>query len=160
MTDLLIDTNSLVLYILGSTNPNYLKSNRKHARISAFDQRHYDLINGLIQTHDRLITSPNVWTEVDNLCTNYIHGDDKYTYINIMKVIINQSVEKYIETKESISDPTQFYHIGITDSIILKLAESCKTLITADSMLADFARSRSITVIDMKQIATQDALSN
>ena len=156
MNDLLIDTNSLILYILGTVNPEYFADNRKHDRISAFSKKEFDFLCSIIASHQRLVSSPNVWTEVDNLCTNYIHGDDKYRYIQIMNSLISNSFEKYLETATVLTDYECFYRIGVTDSILLKLAQECKTLVTADSKLSDSAHALGINVVDLKAIATNN----
>jgi hypothetical protein len=74
----------------------------------------------------RIITSPNILTEVDNIL-NRITGEDKYKYLILVKTIYKQTIEKYIKT-ETISQNWHFGALGITDSAILMMAKESELL--------------------------------
>jgi rRNA-processing protein FCF1 len=156
MKTIVIDTNTLVLYLLCSTNVNYLKS---HDRLNAFDKNDFIYIDGILKTFDRVITTPNVWTEVDDLCTNTIKGDDKYIYICIIKKLVNDFIEIYTPTKKLSENHNAFYNLGFADTGLLELSIEHKNLITTDSKLSDFARASNVTVLDLTEYKTQKILS-
>lgn len=156
MNKIVIDTNTLLLVVLCATNINYLKS---HKRLNTFNEDDYILIEELLNSYDKIITTPNVWTEVDNLCTNTIHGDDKYIYIQTIKKFVCEFIELYTPTKTIIDQHIAFYELGFSDTGLLELAIEHKNLITSDSTLSDFARASNVNVIDLKEYKSKEILS-
>jgi hypothetical protein len=102
-----------------------------------------------LSKYDRIITSPNILTEVDNIL-NRITGEDKYKYLILVRAIYKQTIEKYIKT-EIISQNWFFDTLGITDSAILMMAKESELLISGDSSLCDYARSLDIKIFDFKE---------
>ena len=149
MNDIVIDTNALVLFVLGTVNEGYIG---KHKCLSIYSLEDYSYLINLISRSCRIITSPNVLTEVDNLC-NRLKGDDKYRYIKIFREISNSYQEKYRETKKIVKDELM-WDIGLTDVVLIDIAKKSDLLITADSSLSDKARAEGIKVIDLKQRVT------
>ena len=152
INDIIIDTNALVLYILGSINPNYIG---EHKRLSIYELEDFDWLSYTISRAKRIITCPNIWTEVDNLC-NKLVGEDKYFYYQFIQEIQKNSDEKYKETKLICKQNYKegyFYEIGLTDSIILELAKKCDLLITNDSDLEKQAKANDIKVYNVKTLA-------
>ncbi|RPA68370.1 hypothetical protein EF405_11950 [Cyclobacteriaceae bacterium YHN15] len=140
----LIDTNALILLIVGIMDTLQIKS---HKRLSIYDEEDFNKLLLVIDDIDRLVVLPNVWTEVDNLLNNF-KGNLKNTYIFQIVEVIKSSTEKYIETIKATEDYA-FYDLGITDSLLLSFAEKCDLLITSDSRLSDYATSRGINVYDL-----------
>jgi hypothetical protein len=103
----------------------------------------------ILSDYDRIITSPNILTEVDNIL-NRITGEDKYKYLLLVKTIYKQTIEKYIKT-ETVSRNWFFGALGITDSAILMMAKESALLISGDSSLCDYAKSLSIKTFDFKE---------
>jgi len=75
-------------------------------------------------------------------------GNYKYTYILELTNVLKKSSEHYIESKSAIENYT-FYDLGLTDSLLLQLAEECEFLITSDSKLSDYAIAKGIIVYDI-----------
>ncbi len=140
----LIDTNALLLLVVGIMDVRQIK---RHKRLSIYDEQDFYDLFSIIQDLESLIVLPNVWTEVDNLLNNF-QGDLKTKYIFQISELIKSSTEKYLETIKVTEDYT-FYDLGITDTLLLILAEKCEFLITSDSELSDYAISRGIKVYDM-----------
>jgi len=103
----------------------------------------------VLADYDRIITSPNILTEVDNIL-NRIGGEDKYKYLVLVKTMYKQTIEKYIKT-EKITQNWYFDSLGITDSSILMMAKDCELLISGDSSLCDHAKSLNIKTFDFKE---------
>lgn len=158
MKDILIDTEALVLYIVGTINGEYLNTNRKHKKISVYSKHEFDIVVSLANSH-RLIASPNVWTEVDNHLNDNLYGNERYLYFQMMDKLISNSIEKYIETRVVLNEYQKFTEIGITDSVILELAKNCECLISGDSTLSNLATSNGLKVVDLKAIVA-DRLRN
>lgn len=143
----IIDTNTLIILILGSINPSIINS---HKRTSIYDPSDYELILKLIGDIKSLLVLPNIWTEVDNLL-NGQSGNIKNEYIKLLRYITEQSTEQYLISKD-ISAKQTIYDLGLTDSAILEIAKDCKLLITSDSNLSDYAKALNINVFDLVKL--------
>ena len=158
MKKIFIDANALILFVLGNVNSNYIG---RHKRLSIYTQRDFDYLETLIRNGQSIVTSPNVWTEVDNLCHDSITGDDKFIYVKLMRRIHNEWVfsfeETYVKTSEAVK-MQQYSQIGLSDTIALMLSHHCDLLITGDSELTVLAIANGIKVFDMKADVTQRAL--
>lgn len=142
----LIDTNALVVVILGSIDTKLLITNR---RTSIYEEQDYhDLVN-VIGNIEELVVLPNVWTETDNLLKNSI-GNRKYEYIEIFKETVKKTTEKFLETKLAYEN-FSFFELGLTDTLLLEYSRNCELLITSDSKLSDQARARGIEIFDVVQ---------
>ena len=144
--DVIIDSNIFILFLTGQINENKIKN---YTRNSLYTRDDYNLLINILSNYDRIITSPNIFTEVDNIL-NRITGEDKYKYLILVKKIYNQTIEKYIKT-ETVSQNWYFDTLGITDSSILMMAKDCELLISGDSNLCDYAKSMNIKVFDFKE---------
>ncbi|WP_323835653.1 hypothetical protein [Algoriphagus sp. D3-2-R+10] len=104
----------------------------------------------LIGSLERILTTPNVLTEVDNLLNNFQKGH-RWTYYQVLKELISKSTERFIESKSNLESQA-FFDLGLTDSGVLEICKECDFLITGDSKLADYANAYGIKVIDLKKI--------
>lgn len=144
---ILIDTNALIILIMGRINPKLINT---HRRTSIYDQEDYYNLIEFVKDISKIITLPNILTEVDNLLNSDL-GKYHYQYIKVFLEFLKQSNEKYFETKKII-ESQHFLNLGLTDSAIIEVAKDCDYLITADSKLSDFAKANSINVIDLVEI--------
>jgi rRNA-processing protein FCF1 len=141
---ILIDTNALIILIIGLIDTNIINT---HKRTSIYEEQdYYDLLSA-IESLDKLIILPNVWTEVDNLLNNF-GGDQKFKYIKIIIETIKSTSEKFIDSIKG-AESESFYDLGLTDSLILDYAKECDLLITSDSTLSDYAIANGIKVFDV-----------
>lgn len=158
MKRILIDSNALTLFVLGTVNQHYIG---RHRRLSIYDEDDFGLLSLYISNCKEVVITPNIWTEVDNLCHDQIHGEDKTTYISLMQKIhtdwIPGFVEEFVRTMDAVR-MTEYSYIGLSDTVILKLSKDCDLLITADSQLSDLARAQGIQVLDLKAEVTRKAL--
>lgn len=140
----LIDTNALVLLIVGIIDPRQIKT---HKRLSIYEEEDFYKLWLVLDGLDQLVVLPNVWTEVDNLL-NTFSRNLKGQYIFAVTETIKETTEKYIKTIKATEQYT-FFDLGITDSLLLHYAKKCDLLITSDSKLSDYALSRGIKVYDL-----------
>jgi len=141
---ILIDTNSLIVIIIGLIDPRIFKW---HNRTSIYTEEDFYELMKIIGGLDKLIVLPNVWTEVDNLLNDF-RGDYKYQYILKITETIKASTEKFIDSHNATQNP-HFQELGLTDSLILEYSKECELLITSDSRLSDYANAFNIPVHDM-----------
>lgn len=141
---ILIDTNALLVLILGLIDP---KSISKNKRASIYEEEDFNNLLYIIEDFNKLVILPNIWTELDNLLSN-LTGDNKYRYCEILKRLSGQINEKYIASNIGINSDF-FYQLGLTDSLIIYYGKNCDFIITADSSLADLALANQIMVYDL-----------
>jgi predicted nucleic acid-binding protein len=146
MRDVIIDTNLFILFLVGQINQNRIA---QYCRNSKFTKADYLTLLEILGPFDRVITSPNILTEVDNIL-NRLSGVDKLRYLALVKQVYSQSLEKYLQS-ETVSKNWYFDVLGLTDSAILMMASESELLISADSALCDYARSLEIKVFDFME---------
>nr|WKN36783.1 hypothetical protein K4G66_30930 [Tunicatimonas sp. TK19036] len=149
---ILIDSNALVLLIVGLIDPSQI---RKHRRTSLYTEKDFQKLLAIIQNPNKLIVLPNIWTEVDNLLNNYLTGSFKWPYVKILREVVAETTERYLSSTFGINSD-YFLSLGLTDSLIIEFRENFDFLITADSKLSDLARAHDIEVYDLVQERNKD----
>ncbi|HBL75208.1 MAG: hypothetical protein A2W90_06025 [Bacteroidetes bacterium GWF2_42_66] len=143
---IVIDSNSLIVLLLGLINPSLIN---KHSKTSIYDEQDFYTLMEVIKDIKTLVVLPNIWTEVDNLLNKFT-GAYKTQYVQQIIQTIKESSEKYIES-HTVENNYAFYDLGLTDTLILEIAKECEMLITSDSQLSDYARANGVTVFDLKE---------
>ena len=79
MSDIVLDSNAFILYIVGRINPETISF---HKRTSLYTAEDFYYLQELISNYDRIITCPNVLTEVDNLLAiaNYVISQNRWIF--------------------------------------------------------------------------------
>ncbi len=140
----LIDTNALIILLLGVIDPNLF---RRHKRTSIYEEQDFNDLLVMIGDVKNLVVLPNVWTEVDNLLNNF-GGRYKDKYVEEITRTIKSTTEKFLESHKATESPG-FFDLGLTDSLLLEYSKECELLITSDSSLSDYAVAYGVTVYDM-----------
>jgi hypothetical protein len=142
---ILIDANALIVLLVGLVNPRLIGG---HKRTSIYEEQDFKNILQIIgQDVSKLVTIPNVWTEVDNLLKDF-PGDLKNLYIEKISDTIKTSSEKYFASSTGVGN-YYFGMLGLTDTLLLEYAKECELLITSDSKLSDYANAYGIKVFDL-----------
>lgn len=147
---ILIDSNSLLVLILGLMNPSLIN---KHSKTSIYEEEDFHNLISVIKNLESIVVLPNIWTEVDNLLNKFT-GNQKELYIKRIIETIKITSEKYFESK-MVENNYAFYNLGLADTLILECAKDCEMLITSDSELSDYARAYGINVYDMKELKNE-----
>ena len=147
---ILIDSNSLIVLLLGLMNPSLINS---HSKTSIYEEEDFYNLLGAIKNIETLVVLPNIWTEVDNLL-NRFSGSNKDLYVSKIIDTIKSTSEKYLKSR-LVENRNSFYDLGLTDTLILEHAQCCEMLITSDSALADYAKAYGIKVYDMKELKNE-----
>jgi hypothetical protein len=145
---IVLDTNILVLFVVGGTSLVYIE---KHKRLSAYSREDFNLLVRIIRSADRIVTTPNILTEVSNLC-RYI-GEPACSEITrfLGSLIENTIIEKYVESKAA-KKQSDFVRIGLTDAALIEALEQSFTLITDDFDLYKIASKRGFDVLNFTHI--------
>ncbi len=147
---ILIDSNALIVLLLGFIDPKLIG---RHKRTSIYQAEDFYNLLSVIKGLDQLVVLPNIWTEVDNLLNNF-QGNYKFQYIEKITETIKAVTEQYIASKTG-SESHNFFDLGLTDSLILEYAKECQLLVTSDSKLSDYAIAYGINVYDMVKVRNE-----
>ena len=145
-----IDTNALIVLVVGMIDKSLISS---HRRTSIYEIVDFENLAYLIGDLDRIVTTPNVLTEVDNLLNNFQKGH-RWTYFQVLKELISNSTEQFIQSKLCLNLDA-FFELGLTDTGVLEICKNCDFLITGDSRLSDYASAYGIRVVDLVKIRNQ-----
>ena len=146
---LLIDSNLLLLYFIGSFDPERIGTfKRTHSR--GFTPDDFDLLLELLMPFSAVVTTPNILTEVSNL-SNQLRDDEKRAYYSIFSDTAGLLTERYTESKR-ICALEHFKKFGLTDSGIISLAKDNYLVLTDDAPLVGYLQSTGIDVINFNHL--------
>ena len=117
---ILIDTNILLLYLVGLVNRERIP---RFKRTKQFIPEDYDLLLQIVDGFQKVITTPNIMTEVNSLA-NQLGEPERSQCLTIFTKLISRITEEYIESN-LIANQEMFSRFGLTDCGIMYLAKLC-----------------------------------
>jgi hypothetical protein len=152
---LIIDTNILLLYFVGTLNRLHIA---KHKRTRQYLLSDFDLLANLfMRFQNRIITTPNILTEASNLLGDCTTSDQKRLW-GIFAAAINILEEKYLPSKNLCQTPI-FSKFGLTDSAIIELVKEKYLVLTDDAMLFQYLEKSRIDVINFTHLRASNLLA-
>jgi hypothetical protein len=146
---IIIDTNILLLFFIG---------NSKHRRTSQYLPTDYDLLLKFLKRfQNRIVTTPNILTEVSNLLGNCSTPDQKKLWSEFTSKI-SVLGEKYL-VSQLISQTPMFSKFGLTDSAIIELVKEKYLVLTDDAMLFQYLEKSRIDVINFTHLRASNLLA-
>lgn len=147
MTDfrsVLIDTNLLVLLIVGNVNQDSIKKCCKTKRYSPADFRK---LEAYISRFNKIVITPNIATETCNLLNNGLSGEYLHKARTILAKISTNSEERYLPTADA---ALQHWYLkfGVTDTCILELAKEVGVAVTDDFKLFNCLLSINVDAVN------------
>ena len=123
-----IDTNLLVLLVVGETDKDLIS---KHRRTRAYRVEDYDLLVKLINDTDhQVFVAPNTLTEASNLLAQ--HGEPERSRIfGVLQTLIETTEEKAVESRVAARN-SNFRRLGLTDAALMEIVSASNPLITTD----------------------------
>lgn len=147
MKQLILDTNLLVLLIVGLSNENLIS---KHKRTRQFNKEDFKLLRKILIQYKQIVVTPHILTETSNLISQI---DEPYSSIITKKFAsILSSYQENHEFGASICEHPNFIRLGITDCGILNLLDSDTSLLTTDLELYLTAAKQSKLVFNFTHI--------
>ncbi|MEA2601048.1 MAG: hypothetical protein QOF89_2040 [Acidobacteriota bacterium] len=144
---IIVDTNILLLYFLGRFDPQEIP---KFKRTQQFTREDYGTLVLLLRHFDRLLTTPNILTEVNSFSGQM--GEPLRTrYFRKLAGEIALVDEHYLESRHT-ADLAQFVKLGLTDAGILSLAQGSRLVLTEDFPLAQHLQALGIDVINFNHL--------
>lgn len=145
-----IDTNLLLLYIVGSHNP-ILISERIIKRTAMFIIGEFFVIEYIINSMKSIVVSTSIWTEICNFAEQRPKNNKTKDYYQILVKKINAFKEEYFSCLD-ICNKNYLKEFDFTDSTIIELAKKGYLVVTADLDLANFLFKNSLKVINWNKI--------
>ena len=144
---ILVDTNLLLVYFLGSFNPKLIP-NYKKTKSYTFED--FDVLSRFFKYFNRLLTTPNILTEVSNL-SSALEDHIRQKYFKKFKSMITILNEKIVMSRRA-AENKYFEKYGLTDAVIIELSKKQYLVITDDYKLSSLLHSINIDVINFNHI--------
>jgi predicted nucleic acid-binding protein len=138
---LILDTNLLVLLIVGMTSRAYIS---RHKRLRAYSESDFEVFTGFVVSATRIVVTPNTLTETSNLLRQIDEPARTQIYDQFRRVV-RTTDEHYLESKRA-AERKDFPWLGLTDSALLQAASENHELLTADSRLHSAAIRQGLKV--------------
>ena len=146
----LVDANLLFLLILGFYDRSQIPRN---PRTREYVEEDFDLLVELLGHFQRIITVPNVLTEVSNLSTKFDNAR-RLQFLEHFRCYISALDERYVESKVA-SVENEFARIGLTDTVIALVAAQKNLVLTADLGLYRHLMYKGLAAINFNHIRAQ-----
>lgn len=145
-----LDTNLLLLMIVGNTSVDYIK---RHKRVSSFSVSEFNLLLDFLSDFEAILITPNILSETSNLAAQ-IREPARSEISSCLRDLILNSEESYIPSTTA-SSRTEFPRLGLVDASILEVGETGTTLITTDLDLYIAASKAGIEAVNFNHIREQ-----
>jgi len=153
---LVIDTNLLLLYLIGSYDPKRIDSFKRTRGIYSVDD--FYLLEHIIRQFGGFSTTPNILTEVSNFVDREHYDDVPMLTVLRDKVIYKQ--EHYIESKTVLSSQDEtFVKFGVSDTVLYYLAQANYTILTVDVPLWSFLENKRLPTLNFNHLRSDSLLS-
>lgn len=140
---LLVDANILLLYFVGMYDPERIDNFK---RTMAFSTDEFSFLCGFVQTFSTRVTTPNILTEVSNLC-----GTLPEMFFDEFATLIPSFQETY-QHSASVSKLSHFRRFGLTDSGIIDLVRDRYLVLTDDLRLANYLLAEGADAINFNHL--------
>ncbi|RAU21552.1 hypothetical protein CU669_12730 [Paramagnetospirillum kuznetsovii] len=131
---LILDSNLLLLYVVGATSRSYIN---KHKRLRAYSPEAFDLLCEFIKAASSVMLTPNTLTETSNLI-DHIGEPARSRIWAFFRQLLSARDEMYLASRMA-AERDEFVRLGLTDSILLCLASTSNILLTVDAALYEAA---------------------
>lgn len=147
-TGILIDANLFLLLVIGRHDKNLIPSFK---RTSQFTIEDFDLLSGLVALMGRVLTTPNILTEVNSLANQLGESLKGGCYAACAAFVESLAEERYLDSR-SIVKSALFDRLGLTDIGILRLSEQNRLVLTDDLRPTGYLQHENRDVINFNHI--------
>lgn len=145
---LLVDTNVLLMYLVGLYDPDYIDLFKRTRQYTSEDFR---IVQALTRRIRRLVTTPHVLSELTNLSRG-LHEQHALEYFRRLVGVIKRAREVYVD-KDVLLSHRGLPQFGFTDMSILEAARGSKYLVlTDDFAAAGMLRAQKCDVINLNHL--------
>lgn len=128
---LLIDTNALLLYLIGQHDPAYIPVYKRTRKYNLDD---FTILSQFVRPFRRLITTLQILAEIHNLSQS-VQESRVRKYFETLVHVLRPATEYYVE-KSVLLENSKLPRFGFTDLSILETARSQKVGALTDDFAA------------------------
>ncbi|MEM1170998.1 MAG: PIN domain-containing protein [Cyanobacteria bacterium P01_H01_bin.35] len=143
----IVDTNILLLLFVGSVNKERIS---QFNRTEKFSPEDYDLLVEIILYFSKIVVTPNILTEVNNLI-NQLGEPERSQSVEFLAKAVTEWDEFYVESSTA-TQVEKFTEFGLTDSGIISLAKGKYLVLTNDFKLANYLEKIEIDTVNFNNI--------
>ncbi len=143
----LVDSNLLLVYFVGSHDPSRIA---RYKRTAAFSTDDFTLLDKLFRFFQKIVTSPNILTEVNSLSNQFPEDIRSSYYPEFAKQIM--LLEEHYLSSATVSASSAFKRFGLTDSCIAELARGKYLVLSEDLKLVLHLQNEGIDAINFNHI--------
>jgi hypothetical protein len=141
----LVDTNLLVLLLVGRTNKRRIINFK---RTQSYVVEDYEILEDFVAKFGKTIVTPHILTEASNLAN--LSGQESTEARRHLYEYIGIAEERSASSRVLSSDPA-FPRLGLTDAGVAALATACLVL-TDDLDLYSYLGSRAVDAVNLNHI--------
>jgi hypothetical protein len=147
----LVDTNLLVLFLVGSVNRQRIQNFKRAGdfTVEDYDLLDYDLLVRLIDWFGKLIATPHVLSQVSDPAD--LTGHELTAVRQLFKTVVETIEESYDASRLLVGDPA-FERFGLTDAAIATLCSRGILVLTTDARLQLALQERDLDALNFNHI--------
>lgn len=152
---LLIDTNLLVLLVVGALNPDQISSYKRTNTYSAED---YQLLLSFVERFRLVVTTPNILTEASNLLEGYDYRGQQA--LVLLERVTQVMHEVFYDSPSIMSTyPKSYIKFGLSDAVIHRIAEENYLILTDDLNFCAYLQGQGLMAINFNNLRTDFLLN-
>lgn len=144
---ILIDTNILLLLFVGIVNRDRIS---QFNRTQNFIPEDFDLLVSIIDYFQKVITTPNVLTELSSLI-NQLREPERSQCYTVLAQQMNRLDEFYLESQR-VAQLEKFSTFGLTDLGIMQTAKGNYLVLTDDLRFTSYLQAMKVDVVNFNNI--------
>lgn len=145
----LVDTNLLLLYVVGSHDRDLIS---RFKRTATFTPADFAILTETLDAFGHVLTTPHILTEVSNLA-GQLADPLKQTVFGTYARVIGMLTELEVSAREVAAEPA-FPRFGLTDVAILRNARNECLVLTDDFRLSQYLAHEKVEVFNFNHLRT------
>ncbi len=141
-----VDSNLLLLFFVGTYDRKTIATQSRLARFTVED---FELLHKLLSRFHRVITTPNILTEVSNL-SNAIAEKDRQAYYSSFAARLTLLDEQSVRSQVALQ--SRWARFGLTDAVIATIAKNKYLVITDDFRLSQSLQRDGIDTLNFNHL--------
>lgn len=147
---LLIDTNLLILLVVGALNPDQIS---RYKRTNTYTAEDYQLLLSFVDRFRLVVTTPNILTEASNLLEGYTYRNQ--SALSLLERVAQFMQEVYHESLPTMQSYAKSYRkFGLSDATIHRVAEENYLVLTDDLNFCAYLQNQGLLAINFNNLRT------
>ncbi len=148
MTTVALDTNLLMLLVVGRASPAFIT---RHKRLTQYSHHDFNLLVEALERADAIMTTPNTLTEVSNLAGFGVIDPLRSQIYGVLRNFTELLSEHYRPSRLAAAEP-EYDRLGIADAAWLGVLDEETVLLTDDMQLYLATARRGLNVINFDHL--------